>query len=208
MRCIVCYVNLLHQEIASGDFYFKPEFEALKPLPSEQELELAALLEATREAKKAEKKENAKALKVERHKARLLAKYGVTLEWLDSMPCGLLKAYKSQKQQARTRGIEFHMTLAEWSGVWMDSGKWQERGIGGKGYVMSRFGDIGPYAVGNVEIKTGSENAREASDIRRKNKNSAYYARWLAIKLLDEKCDESVFLEAAAQLRQLAGIEQ
>ena len=26
---------------------------------------------------------------------------------------------------------------------------------------MTRIGDVGPYAIGNVEIKTNSENVRE-----------------------------------------------
>lgn len=71
-------------------------------------------------------------------------------------------AYIQQKLNAeKIRGIQFLLTLPEWWRIWQESGHWEQRGPG-KGYCMTRIGDTGPYEVGNVEIKTVSENFSEA----------------------------------------------
>lgn len=71
------------------------------------------------------------------------------------------RKYISQRKSARHRGIEWKLTFAEWWDVWQSSGKWNKRGRG-NGYCMARFGDEGPYAVGNVEIILTKENSRQA----------------------------------------------
>jgi len=68
-------------------------------------------------------------------------------------------AYKSQRKNAISRGIEWKITLWEWWGVWDDSGKWDQRGRGKKGYVMCRYGDDGAYEIGNVYIATAIHNS-------------------------------------------------
>jgi hypothetical protein len=89
--------------------------------------------------------------------------YGISKsEWRKRLDGGFIDAYRHQKRSAQTRGIGWSLTFLEWVGIWESSGKWQERGRTGDGCCMSRKDDLGPYAVGNVEIKTLRENSREA----------------------------------------------
>lgn len=60
--------------------------------------------------------------------------------------------YRKQKHHAKKRGIQFLLTFDEWYKIWNDSGHLPERGRSAGKYCMARFGDIGPYAIGNVEI--------------------------------------------------------
>ena len=69
-------------------------------------------------------------------------------------PCA---AFFQQKRSAQNRGIGWEITLPEWWAIWQESGRWKERGRG-KGYVMARHGDEGPYRVGNVYICTSGQN--------------------------------------------------
>lgn len=62
---------------------------------------------------------------------------------------------------ARMVGTEFLLTFEEWINIWLDSGHLEERGHCRGQYVMARFGDKGPYAVGNVKIITAEENCSE-----------------------------------------------
>jgi hypothetical protein len=66
-----------------------------------------------------------------------------------------------QRSDAKRRGILFLLTFDEWFGIWKESGKLAQRGNVTGRYVMARFGDRGPYAVGNVRIILFEENARE-----------------------------------------------
>jgi hypothetical protein len=61
-------------------------------------------------------------------------------------------AYNSHKYHAKRRGIGFNLTFEEWMTIWTESGKWELRGVRRGCYVMARFGDVGPYAIGNVKI--------------------------------------------------------
>lgn len=70
--------------------------------------------------------------------------------------------YMSHKHSAiYNRKIEFKLTFEEWLDIWVNSGHWFNRGTKKDQYCMSRYNDEGPYAVGNVEIKTNSENLIE-----------------------------------------------
>lgn len=69
--------------------------------------------------------------------------------------------FQQQMNNARIRGIPFELTFADWWKLWVDSGKWNVRGRGHGAYVMSRHGDVGPYALGNVSIKLADENNSE-----------------------------------------------
>lgn len=106
----------------------------------------------------------------------LLERYGCTLDyWLQLVDLGAelvaaghninttpLKAFHRQRSKAlRSRGIGWELSLPEWWAVWKDSGHWHDRGLG-RGYMMSRYGDVGPYAVGNVYIAPGVGNASAA----------------------------------------------
>jgi hypothetical protein len=73
--------------------------------------------------------------------------------------------FKGHKVNASQRGILFLLTFPEWWEIWQASGHWHERGKGRGQYVMARKGpDIGPYAVGNVEIILASENVAQSTN--------------------------------------------
>lgn len=72
-------------------------------------------------------------------------------------------AYARQKCTAKTRGIEFHLSLWEWWTIWQKSGKWARRGRERGQFVMCRIGDEGPYAVDNVFIALNCENVSAAT---------------------------------------------
>lgn len=106
-----------------------------------------------------------------------LAFYGCTAAfWIELRDIGLahvaagksfettpLRAYSRQRRTAEhPRQIEWRLTLPEWWAIWIDSGHWDERGAG-RGYVMCRNGDLGPYAVGNVFIGRADDNCSEGS---------------------------------------------
>lgn len=97
-----------------------------------------------------------------------LKKYGLTfVEWRELKALGRGQsrtkrptyAFSRQRHTARQRGIEWKLTLAEWWAVWVESGKWEQRGRARDSYVMCRFADVGPYEVGNVYIATLSHNS-------------------------------------------------
>jgi hypothetical protein len=74
-----------------------------------------------------------------------------------------LKAYTQQKSNAKQRGVEFAITFDEWKQVWIDSGKWGQRGRGAEKYCMCRIGDVGCYKVGNVFVGLGKHNVRDGN---------------------------------------------
>lgn len=69
--------------------------------------------------------------------------------------------FVSQRNNAKKRGIQWNLTLKEWWDIWQESGKWDQRGRNSGEYVMARYGDTGPYEVGNVKIIQCSDNVRE-----------------------------------------------
>lgn len=105
--------------------------------------------------------------------ARYLQKYGCTFaQYVEVRQIGRdmiaagrtiyetpLRAFVQQKNNAKPRGITWEMSFWQWWTVWQQSGKWSERGRAKDAYVMSRFGDEGAYAVGNVVICTLAQNS-------------------------------------------------
>ena len=79
-----------------------------------------------------------------------------------------LRKYQKSKNQAKYRGIDFHLTFEEWLDIWQKSGFYDKRGVGRGSYVMSRYNDIGPYAVGNVFIQTNAQNVIDAKNTGRR----------------------------------------
>lgn len=59
-------------------------------------------------------------------------------------------AFTIQRNNAKRRNIPWCLTLGEWWSIWDASGKWSERGR--HGYGLLRFGDTGPFAIGNVFV--------------------------------------------------------
>lgn len=78
------------------------------------------------------------------------------------MPNNLKHAFQIHRHSAeKVRNIPFLLTFHEWLQIWTDSGHLLERGRGRGKYCMARFGDAGPYAVGNVQIILHTENTSE-----------------------------------------------
>ena len=73
-----------------------------------------------------------------------------------------LHKYAQQRNNAKTRGVEWNFTFADWWKEWLDSGKWDQRGLGDGLYVMARHGDSGAYSAGNVYICTQSQNSKDS----------------------------------------------
>lgn len=71
----------------------------------------------------------------------------------------IYQVYKTHQRNAVKRDISFELTFEEWYSVWINSGKWEERGRGKGKYVMCRKNDIGPYAINNVYIDLGEINS-------------------------------------------------
>jgi hypothetical protein len=72
--------------------------------------------------------------------------------------------FRGHRSSATQRGIPFLLTFQEWL-VWWEafSPNWRElRGQGRGKYHMSRRGDKGPYALGNIEPKLHEVNAAES----------------------------------------------
>lgn len=75
--------------------------------------------------------------------------------------------YSCHKGAAKRRGIGFTLTFEEWCDIWKQSGKWELRGRNKGQYVMSRIGDNGDYAVGNVFIQLSENNVIDANHNKR-----------------------------------------
>lgn len=82
----------------------------------------------------------------------------------------LRRAYRTQRHNARNRGVPFLLTFDEWHAIWRDSGKLKERGRGIGKFCMSRRGDAGAYEVGNVFIQEHVANSQEGSALSRSGK--------------------------------------
>lgn len=72
-----------------------------------------------------------------------------------------LRLFNQQRNNARIRGVQWDFDFYGWWLIWMDSGKWFDRGRGKNKYVMARFEDDGPYSKDNVKIILSTENNRE-----------------------------------------------
>ncbi len=80
------------------------------------------------------------------------------------------KQFSVQKGTAKQRNISWEMTFKEWCEIWLESGQYHSRGRGRDNMVMCRKGDIGPYAIANVEIRSALSNKREAFALMRQSR--------------------------------------
>lgn len=83
-----------------------------------------------------------------------------TLAWQKS-PRG---QYINQRDNAKRRHVSWELSYEEWLALWGD--QISLRGRPKDCLCMSRIGDTGPYAAGNVFIQTMSENHSERNKIR------------------------------------------
>jgi transposase len=116
-----------------------------------------------------------KRLVLQRKEERVKKLWGITLAQYEAIktefgsadnPASPFRKYTEQRKNARIRKVGWDISFADWWRIWQTSGKWALRGRG-KGYCMGRFGDKGPYKVGNVEIILCAQNT---SDYQNKNK--------------------------------------
>lgn len=108
--------------------------------------------------------------------ARCLARWGVTsierkkiIQQYGYLP---FLRYKAHRGNAAYRGIKFRLTFKQWWSIWTASKQWEARGRNRLNYVMTRKLDKGDYAIGNVEIKTASENHKEYNSRTRKERQA------------------------------------
>src|SRR5215467_13606874 len=71
------------------------------------------------------------------------------------------RRYMWQRNKALQRGIPWLFSFAEWCAIWLESGKWDQRGNLHGQYVLARFGDAGAYERSNVRICLVGENVVE-----------------------------------------------
>ena len=107
--------------------------------------------------------------------------------------------YNEHRQNAYRRKIEFNLTYDEWMNIWLQSGHWQDRGRGAGKYVMCRYGDVGPYAIGNVYIGTQEHNGYVAN-VGRQQDPSSVVKRSKALKN-KKKTSTAIKNNALAQLQ-------
>lgn len=94
--------------------------------------------------------------------ARYMAKHGLTADqYREIRDARLTKVFQKQRDNASRRGIDWNLTLGQWFAIWQASGNLHLRGRGKGRYVMSRYGDLGAYEVGNVFIQLSTDNNRE-----------------------------------------------
>lgn len=86
--------------------------------------------------------------------------------YMEMRASGAVTAYTRHRASAGERGIAWEFSLASWWRVWVESGRWGQRGTRTGMYVMARWGDEGPYAPSNVRITTNRVNLQEAAAIR------------------------------------------
>jgi hypothetical protein len=94
------------------------------------------------------------------HKKKTL-NYQHEFSFRDRADRWLFGCFTRQRAAAKQRGIPFAMTYEQWLGIWRDSGRLQQRGIGAGRYVMGRHHDVGPYASSNVSIIPNEQNVRD-----------------------------------------------
>lgn len=81
------------------------------------------------------------------------------------------RAFKQHQGNAALRNVEWALSFDEWWAIWRESGKWDKRGAKIGQYCMSRVGDTGPYAIGNVFINLASENVGSAHRGKRQSES-------------------------------------
>tara|TARA_R110002012_G_scaffold265740_1_gene449148 strand:- start:1374 stop:2111 length:738 start_codon:yes stop_codon:yes gene_type:complete len=67
--------------------------------------------------------------------------------------------YNGQKSMALKRGIAWEFnSFEEWLLWWLQTGKFDQRGVTNEHYQMCRYNDTGPYSPSNCYCATGKEN--------------------------------------------------
>jgi hypothetical protein len=110
----------------------------------------------------------------------------------------------SHRSNARfARGVEFNLTFEEWFTWWQQTGHYHERGRGKGKYVMARYGDTGPYELGNIYCCTHGENVSYACKGKagRKQSQEEKDARSAALKGVSKSEEHKANMKKAWVLR-------
>lgn len=91
--------------------------------------------------------------------------------------------YRYQRATAGQRNIDWQLTFEQWYDWWQQTGHWEERGITSGKYVMSRYGDVGPYSLDNIFCQTRDDNCREGNQKLKGIKRSKEFCQNLSDKL-------------------------
>jgi len=101
--------------------------------------------------------------KAGRLETRIRNKWGLDVDtWRRLRADGTILRYTQQRNNARSRAIQFHLTFLQWHAIWQASGKLELCGRGKGKFCMSRLNDAGAYELGNVHVQPCVENSREA----------------------------------------------
>ena len=80
-------------------------------------------------------------------------------EWFKHYTTTNKQNYHGQKSNAKKRGISWEFSsFEEWLLWWLQTGKFNQRGVYGHTYHMCRVHDTGPYRWDNVYCDTGANN--------------------------------------------------
>lgn len=108
--------------------------------------------------------------------------------------------YRDHKKNAiNDRGIPFLLSFEEWWDIWQKSGHWHERGPRVGQYCMSRYNDIGPYAVGNVFIQLSTQNVLDCRTRNKFKKNVSLPAE-IILKRADSRARDWEFTSPTGQV--------
>lgn len=119
--------------------------------------------------------------------------------------------YSWHKAGAKKNNIPFLISFDEWWKIWKSSGHWEERGNRRGCYQMARFGDVGPYKVGNVRIITLNENQNEPalrkkrSDIAKGRKPGTFFVPSFKGKRHTKKAREKISMSNKGRVPGMGG---
>lgn len=117
---------------------------------------------------------------LQKKKSYIRKKYGISLDEFKAIcnqygnssgSASPFKKFNSHKANSIKRGIPFLFSFSEWFDAWIKSGKFEQRGRG-FGYVMARYGDVGPYSKDNVYICTAAQNTADQYKSGKERKDS------------------------------------
>jgi len=111
-----------------------------------------------------------------------------------------LAAYRSQKNGARRRGIEFKLTFEQWLAWWGED--IERRGRGECDLQMQRLADAGAYELGNIKKGTPKQNSQTVKLLRRTQRSLEAAAE------LQSTLNKAMFMESSEPEPELEGDEE
>lgn len=80
------------------------------------------------------------------------------------------RKYHNKKSNVKKHNLKFLLTYEEFTSLVVKAGlKSSQLGFTGEGYVLARYGDRGPYKIGNCRFITQAENMKERVWTRKSN---------------------------------------